>query len=169
MKQLNYEQADPRAQKFFHTVFVGTSCKGADSSGHKRSWDSDHEELAGTPCHAYDVSGRYCVFCGAHSLPIQGNLRRVCFKSLRNDSDYKITDWTCVCKEAMDWLEVAAEVKALEEKYELEKEKLLATRPKFNQQVSVDLVRKASEYQIKQLQDGWTCDFSSLGITLAER
>lgn len=29
MKQLTYEQADPRAQKFFQRVFVGTSVSGA--------------------------------------------------------------------------------------------------------------------------------------------
>lgn len=163
---LNYEQADERAKKFFDRVFVGTSVKGADSSGRKMSWNSSHEDLTPTLCHTA-LHASYCAYCGQTALPIQANLRQSSgFTPAAKE--YDVTGRCCICKDAMDEVANSYERRILEHKHKEELEALAKLAPTPSVVVKERLVHATVAHQLKQLKGGWTADFSSLGVKFGD-
>lgn len=121
------ENCDPRAHKFFHTVVVGQNF-GEDGTAYKTTWDNDHAEARPTPVFVIDHY-RYCQFCNEQALPLQPNIRH---------DDYGITGYACVCKDAMDWVDVEKALEDLADRYEKERLVIEAKRPRATEEAKLN-------------------------------
>lgn len=121
------EHADPRSYKFFHSYYVGV---GGNEEGGKMSThvDTRHEELKPTE----HYRGLWCAYCGHRVYSIQP-------RSL----GYDISGYFCVCKDAMDEIEISDKLRELKEKYREEKSKLEMSLPKKSVEVKRKLIDKA--------------------------
>lgn len=122
------EHADERAHKFYDRVYVGPNLHGADKHGYKMSWDSDHDDLKEVNV----LSECYCGWCGNRPMPIQ---------SLLWKGNYSVTGYTCVCKDAMDAVELQAQIEELEQLHTEQMEELRRKLPKHKDSVKVAILQ----------------------------
>lgn len=116
---LTLEEIDPRAHKFYQWAYHGRS--EACPSGSSYFWDNDHPELVATEVYKTPRYNPICVYCGETAKSIQAHIPRGC---------YDVTGHTCHCAGAMDEVEHAAQVEALQERHRLELAALKKQAPK---------------------------------------
>lgn len=88
-----FDYADPRAKKFVRYFHDG-----------EPYFENDHKDLIPTKTIAighYD----YCVYCSNQALSIQSNI----------PFSYEITGKTCICKGAMDEIEMKQKIKSIKD------------------------------------------------------
>jgi hypothetical protein len=107
------ENIDERAKKFFRYSYIGKNTAGANSEGCRYNWNSTHEDL--TPTRIYSVGGSlYCAYCNQKAYPIQAGLTNNYHPTTSN---YQPTGYTCVCKKAMDEVELSKRIEAANQDY----------------------------------------------------
>jgi len=112
------KHCDKRAEKFFNEAYIGTSenarKNGANEQGYCINWNSSHEDLIPTSSFRID-SDYYCVYCANKMYPIQDGLRRRGFGEYPSHQDYEVTGHACVCKHAMNEIEMNRKLNELKE------------------------------------------------------
>ena len=123
------DYADERSHKFFTLYYVGPS-NGEDGTAYKTMIDTRHEDLK--PSKNY--RGRCCAYCGQMVYAIQPD-----------HMGFEITGYFCVCKDAMDEVELNAAIEELEQKHSEELLQLKKKAPK----PSVKVKRRLIEHELK--------------------
>lgn len=156
------DYCDVRAEKYFHTCFVGSS-HGEKGTPYRTSWDSTSGALPTTMIKS-DYNRPLCAYCGNKGFPIQPFFTG----SFEADSDSSVTGYACVCKDAMDLLEIKDQIKALEKIQKEQMNDLVKTLPKVNNKVLRAVVsKKATEIEQEIMHNGETSpSLDSLGIFL---
>lgn len=130
MKNLE-EYVDERAYDYFSWGYTGKE------EGHKYHWNSQcgaKETMMVKAC-----SRLVCAYCGRRGFPLQPLIAK---------GDYHTYGYTCVCKDAMDSLEVVKKIQEiLDDAYELAKEMRSTQMPKINP----DVVKKALQDKTDRL------------------
>lgn len=119
------DYCDPRAEKYFHLNFVGSK-HGEDGSCYKYSWESTSGAKE-TKMIVFGYSDRVCAYCGNPGLPLQPLIER--------HRDYAVTGYTCVCKDAMDEIEIKEQLGQLKAKHRQEESLLEEKLPAVNKRV----------------------------------
>ncbi|QYC52606.1 hypothetical protein [Salmonella phage SSBI34] len=131
----NYpEYVDERAKGYFRIGYTGRN-------DYRYHWDSQcgaKETLmivdAGTPI---------CAYCGNRGLPLQPNIQY---------GDYDTVGHTCVCKDAMDSLEVEMKIQnVLDDAYEESQRIRRECMPKINPDVARKVLNNKTERLINGL------------------
>lgn len=118
---------------------------GYGRSGYAYRWNSTAIGL--TPTLTLSVGGsQFCAYCGKRALPIQQEIRDPC-----RSTHYVDVGHCCVCKEAMDELEIKDKILTLIEKQAGELKDLKATLPKINPAVAIGLLSLKTEEMIKRI------------------
>lgn len=118
------EFIDKRAKGFFQWVNDGRKCY--------YSWNSLSEGLVPTT-EVIISSTRYCVYCGEEMYPIQENC---------SEDNYPMKGHCCICKEALDEIDLNHEMKELLNKQENEREELKKKYPEPNYEKLLDIFIK---------------------------
>lgn len=123
------DYCDPRAEKYFHLNFVGSK-HGEDGSCYRYSWESTSGAKE-TKMIVFGYSDRVCAYCGNPGLPLQPLIERY--------RDYTVTGYTCVCKDAMDEIEIKEQLEQLKAKHHQEESLLEEKLPKVSKKVLKDV------------------------------
>lgn len=131
---------DPRAYKSFR--FDGRGKNGAEYS-----WDGTSEEAKETLTLTLEEISGYpiCAYCCRQALPIQKNLRRY--------DDYRTTGYGCVCKKAMDEVDVREKIKQEEEKHYKKIRSIQARGPVVNKRAVKLLIDRKTKDIHSQLNE----------------
>lgn len=98
-----------------------------------------------------------CAYCGNKGFPLQPHISR--------HDDYRITGYTCVCKDAMDSLDIEEQVEAMKVRHRKELEELLSKKPKENKDVVKAVARLAVNNLLEDIDKHNDKDaLSALGI-----
>ncbi len=126
------DYADERSYKYFTRGFVGSS-HGDDGSSYRMSWNSrcDAEPTKMIQGICYHP---VCAYCGNQGLPLQ--------PYIDTHRDYTITDYTCVCKSAMDEVDWRQQVAELENKHHEEMSALNQSQPKPDLSIVKNILKK---------------------------
>lgn len=131
------EHVDERAYGFFSSFCVG--------DGWVYEWNPTKPGLLPTKMlkdgDGYDSP--VCAYCGRLGLPIQ-------------DPNYNFKGHCCVCKDAMDELEIKGEKRKLQEKFEDILKGIDEALPKINGEVIELLIQKRRDDEIKGMQSGFS-------------
>lgn len=135
------DYCDPRAEKHYVNSFVGSK-HGDNGSMYGYRYDSTS---GGKPTKMVHTSryGRLCAYCGENGLPLQPFFKG----SFNPDSDDRVVGYMCVCKDAMDELEIEQAIKDLRAKQAQEMKNLEDTMPKPSNSV----LSKVMAYRLKVL------------------
>lgn len=145
----DYSYCDARASKYFR---LG-------------GWDSTSGAKA-TKMISVDGYSHVCAYCGNRGLPLQpyftGRLRLGC--------DTTVTGYTCVCKDAMDQLEIEEQVAQLKHKQQEELRLLLEKMPEVNKEVVSKIIKSKADELIKAAQRGnvHTRDMERFGLQIVK-
>lgn len=140
----DYEDyVDPRAYKFFR--FSGSS-----HSETLYSWDTQSGAKP-TKVLKSDTHMPVCAYCGRRGLPLQPNIAMY--------RDYDVTGHTCACKEAMDEIDMLAEIERVRSVADEAIAALKRNMPKINSEVVQKLMKADMDRKIERLQEdqerGW--------------
>lgn len=144
-KHANEDHVDERSWKFFSWMY------GAD--GNHKGWDSTKEGIRPTATIGANDTWRACAYCGRQALPIQK--RKYSHRTGRDE--YTTIGHCCVCKDAMDELEMADQMDIITKQYRAAIRKCRGAMPKTNPAVLIALIDKAHEEKKKNL-DFWIRD-----------
>lgn len=131
-------EVDERARDYFRY--------GSNGSELRFYWDS--ECGAPTSPMIIDRSTSYCVFCGERGLPLQPWIKKC--------KDYSITGYTCICKDALDYLDILKEEKDLRDKMFKEIKDIRGKAPSPNKEVIHRIVKKRAEAVLNNVMEGWS-------------
>lgn len=135
-KSKDEEHVDERAYPFFSTVY------GKD--GWVSDWDSTKPGLRVTKTVMIDNYGTpVCAYCGRVGLPIQD----------RSTLNFK--GHCCVCKDAMDEVEIKTEVKKIKEKFDNLLEEMYRSLPEPNEIVLQYVIERKAKQEIDSLAMGF--------------
>lgn len=132
------DHVDERAYKFFSSMY------GRD--GHHYGWNSTKEGIRQTAVLS-DKTTHICAYCGRMALPIQGE-RWDNFKECRVYFD---KGHCCVCKEAMDELEMMDQLKIIEDQFNNARNAVYQAMPKTNPELVNAFVDRKAEQLKKDL------------------
>lgn len=147
------DYCDPRAEKNFTRGLVGIS-HGDNGSAYRYSWDSQCGQKKTTM-----VDG-YCAYCGNRGLPLQPLIDIY--------RDFTVLGHTCICKDAMDELELKDAVNQVRIKAEKEIQALEDKMPKINPKVIKTLAEDKLKSSLKHIERGFCSEsiLNDLNITL---
>lgn len=132
MKNLE-EYVDERAYDYFRWGYTG-------KQGNQYSWDSQCSAKKTLMINEYYP---VCAYCGRRGLPLQPHIAQ---------GDYLTYGHTCVCKDAMDSLEVANKIQEiLDDAHELAKEMRRTQMPKVNPDVVRKVLQEKTDRLLKDL------------------
>lgn len=140
-KSRDEEHVDERAYPFFSYGYTG-------QPGHNYHWNSLTKGLQPTTVIGGDHAP-VCVYCGRLALPIQGETAGY---SRMGSPDYYNKGHCCVCKEAMDELEMVAQMAAIKDQLEKALIACRAAMPKRNPQVLLALMDRAAQEAKKDIE-----------------
>lgn len=123
------DYCDPRAEKHYVNSFVGSD-RGDNGSMYGYRYDSTS---GGKPTKMVHTSryGRVCAYCGHQGLPLQPYFKG----SFNPDSDDTVTGHMCICKDAMDELDINQAIRELKAKQAREMADLVNSAPKPSNKV----------------------------------
>lgn len=128
------DYCDERAEKYFERGFVGSS-SGENGTPYKYHWNSTSGAKE-TKMVVFGYQEHICAYCGNKGFPLQPRFKG----SFSRDSDSTVTGYACVCKDAMDEVEIKEKLQILKAKHHAE-EALLANRlPQVSKKVLKDVV-----------------------------
>lgn len=136
-KNRDEEHVDERAHKFFSYMYGGDGCS--------YRWDSTKEGIRPTSMLS-DGCTPICAYCGRYGLPIQGVHHNM---SRGGDREYYSKGNCCVCKEAMDEVEMLDQLKVIEDQFKKARAAVYKAMPKTNPGLLEGFVDKKME-QIKK-------------------
>lgn len=139
------EHVDERAKEFFSWQY--------GRNGSHKGWDSTKEGLRPTATLGGNNSWRACAYCGRQALPIQ--MKR--WVMMEDKYEYINKGHCCVCKDAMDELEMMEQVDIINRQFQKALSKCHSAMPKTNPAVLLALMDKAHEEKKKNL-DFWIKD-----------
>ncbi len=125
--------ADPRSHKFFTRGFVGSKA-GEEGTNYSTYWNS-HSETVPTTVYSLRSDAHVCAWCGNRPFPLQ-------------DAYLDVIGYICVCKDAMDEVELIAEYQALLKEQAQARQALKDKLPKPSQ-VVLDMVVDKTIAKIK--------------------
>lgn len=137
-KSRDEEHVDERAYGFFSSVY--------GSNGWVYDWNPTKPSLRPTKT-LKDEDGYgnpVCAYCGRLGLPIQ------------DPNNYNFKGHCCVCKDAMDELEIKEEKRKLQEKFNDILQGIDEALPKINGEVIELLIQKRRDDEIKAMQSGFS-------------
>lgn len=152
-ESLTDEHVDERASKFFSWGWAG-------SEGRSSFWNSRADNLVPTVTLSNKLNIPVCAYCGRQALPIQKRA---------SHEEYYTTGYCCVCKDAMDELEVKAKIKEVIEKMERVVEDLEKSAPKVSKDVLKKLLEEKNKRSLDLLErDHYPTDYlaEELGFSL---
>lgn len=139
------EHVDERAYKFFSYMY--------GRNGHHKGWDSTKEGLRPTATLGKGDRIRACAYCGRRALPIQKRQ----YSHRTGQDEYKSIGHCCVCKDAMDELDMVDQIEAITKQFNAALNKCKGAMPKTNPAVLIALMDKEHEEKKKSL-DFWIDD-----------
>lgn len=139
------EHVDERAYKFFSYMY--------GRNGHHKGWDSTKEGLRPTATLGKSDRMRACAYCGRRALPIQKKQ----YSHRTGQDEYKNIGHCCVCKEAMDELDMVDQIDIITRQFNAALSKCNQAMPKTNPAVLLALMDKELEEKKKSL-SFWTDD-----------
>lgn len=151
----NFEShVDERAKKFFKLGYSGPG----RSPYH---FDTQDEGLRDTRMitsrHCYPT----CAYCGHRAYSRQPDIKH---------GDYDVKGYTCVCKGAMDELEIRDEIQRVEEAAQQAVQELKKCLPRVNAEVVKKILDSKTKKALKSLEeeDRWMSftDVQDLGINI---
>lgn len=139
-RQGNQDDAhvDERAHRFYSW--------GGYSGGGGRGWDSTAEGLRPTTTLG-DNYTKVCAYCGRLALPIQ---KRV-WDNFKGCSDFVNKGHCCVCKDAMDELEMVDQMEEIKKKFNAALRDCQAAMPKTNPAIVDAFIDRKAEKLKKDL------------------
>lgn len=135
------DYCDERAEKYFRTGFVGSS-HGDNGTSYSTSWDST-KGAKETKMVVFGYQEHVCAYCGNKGLPLQPRFT----SSFDPRCDSTVTGYACVCKDAMDEVEVKEQLKAMRAKHHDEENLLEKKLPKVNRNV----LKRVADLRVKSL------------------
>lgn len=139
------EHVDERAHKFFSWMY--------GRNGQHKGWDSTKEGLRPTATLGKGDRMRACAYCGRRALPIQKKQ----YSHRTGLDEYKNIGHCCVCKEAMDELDMVDQIDIITKQFNAALSKCQQAMPKTNPAVLLALMDKELEEKKKSL-SFWTDD-----------
>jgi len=139
---LSLEGIDPRAHKFYNYCYHGRS--EACPSGSSYFWDNDHPDLVPTEVYNLPRYQPICAYCGATAKSIQAGIPR---------GNYDVTGHACDCSGALDEVEHAGKVEALQDRHDEEREELERLAPKLPGEVLDKVLAQAWETSLAGAKD----------------
>lgn len=130
------EHVDERAHDFFKLNY----CSG----GMKWCWDNFSKGARPTRIVSAGNS-QFCAYCGRQALPLQKSLR----DNYNYSEKYVVWGYTCVCKSAMDEVEIEGLIKEVQERANKEIRQLKNVLPKTNP----DILSEIIDRHIKKVKD----------------
>lgn len=134
------EHVDERAYKFFSYYTDGRR------GGYHHGWNSMVEGLRATTT-IDSGSLHVCAYCGRIALPIQKSE----YNHRRGEDEYISKGSCCVCKEAMDELEMIDQINVIKKQMEIAIGNCWAAMPATNPEVLLALVDRRAEETKKTL------------------
>ena len=132
------EHVDERAKGFFSWSY---------GRGNTRGWDSTKEGLRPTATIGSGDGFRACAYCGRQALPIQEKR----WDNFEERYEYVKKGHCCVCKDAMDELEMMDQVDIITKQFNAAISKCHQAMPKTNPDVLFALVDRQHEEKKKSL------------------
>lgn len=139
------DHVDERAQKFFSWMY--------SRNGQHKGWNSTEEGLRPTATLGKGDRMRACAYCGRRALPIQKKQ----YSHRTGQDEYKNIGHCCVCKEAMDELDMVDQIDIITRQFNAALSKCQQAMPKTNPAVLLALMDKELEEKKKSL-SFWTDD-----------
>lgn len=143
------EYCDERAAQFFRRGYVGNS-NGENGTPYSTHWDSTSGAKE-TKMILSASSRPNCAYCGNVGLPLQPYFRG----SFTQDSDATVTGYTCICKDAMDEVQIKEQLQAMRAKHHAEETLLANSLPKVNKKA----LKAVAEARMKKLKKQIDQDF----------
>ncbi|ARB11577.1 hypothetical protein CB7_103 [Pectobacterium phage vB_PatM_CB7] len=137
-KSRDEEHVDERAYKFFSYMY--------GREGHHYGWNSTKEGIRPTTVLS-DKSTHVCAYCGRMALPIQGER----WDHFKDSREYFSKGHCCVCKKAMDELEMMDQLKIIEDQFENARSAVYRAMPKTNPDIVAAFVDRKAEQVKKDL------------------
>jgi len=137
-KHRDEEHVDERARQFFQWGYSG--------DGNSYHWNSLAKGLKPTLTLESRL-GNYCGYCGRRALPIQGEKGDL----YSRDKKYFSKGHCCVCRDAMDELEIEHQKEQLIDKMNQALSQLNSVKPEVNHEVMTSLVQAEAEQKIKEI------------------
>lgn len=132
------EHVDERARSLFSWSY---GCRG------QAGWNSTKEGLRPTATLGAGDGLRACAYCGRQALPIQKRE----YSHLTGQDEYKKIGHCCVCKDAMDELDMVDQIDIITKQFNAALSKCHQAMPKTNPEVLFALVDKQHEEKKKSL------------------
>ena len=159
-RELLYNYADERAKHMISEGFVGN---GHGNYGilnqYSVSFDTSHPDAR--PTETVKIgSFHYCAYCSRPALSIQAGLanKKCGLGSGLHSSAYAVTGHTCVCKGAMDEVQMNNDIKELNDKLEQQKrdceneiQKLKMSHILSNPNTAEDLVQRIVSNKLSKM------------------
>lgn len=142
------DYCDKRAKKYFSRGFVGHS-HGEDGTGYRYSWDSSSG--ASPTKMITGIGNPRCAYCGNEGLPLQPYFTA----SFDPDCNTTITGYACICKDAMDQLEVEDKLDQMALRHASEVRELQQQLPNVNKIVLKKLLDEKVKRQKEEIDRGF--------------
>lgn len=152
------DYCDDRAKKHYVHSFVG-SRHGDNGSMYAYRYDS----TSGGKETKMIRTSRYrcvCAYCGEVGLPLQPFFKG----SFNPDSDSTVTGYMCVCKDAMDQLEIEESIRQLRIKQANDMKELERTLPKPSSEVLAKVMANRIKTLTEEIESGNFTELDRLGI-----
>jgi len=133
------EHVDERAYKFFSYMY--------GREGHHYGWNSTKEGIRATATIGSGSGFRACAYCGRQALPIQQKK----YNHRKDQDEYKSVGHCCVCKDAMDELDMMDQIDIITKQFKAAIGKCHQAMPKTNPEVLFALVDRQHEEKKKSL------------------
>lgn len=154
------DYCDDRAKKHYKNYFVGSD-HGDNGSMYGYRYDSASGGKATKMIHL----SRYrcvCAYCGEVGLPLQPFFKG----SFNQDSDTTVTGYMCVCKDAMDQLEIEESIRQLRAKQANDMKELESTLPKPAPEVLAKVMANRIKTLTEEIESGNFTEMDRLGINV---
>lgn len=134
------EHVDERAYKFFSWSY--------GRNGGQAGWNSTKEGLRPTATLGNPRGFRACAYCGRQALPIQ---KKKEYSHRTGQDEYKSVGHCCVCKEAMDELDMMDQIDLITKQFKAALSECHRAMPKTNPDILFALVDRQHEEKKKTL------------------
>lgn len=127
------DHVDERSYEFFMFDYQGKKTWNSQAEGAKPTLTIDARSSGGSIV---------CGYCGRKALPIQNHILRV-------------MGHCCVCKDAMDQLEIENEEEKVKEEMEKLLDKLREVKPKLNKEILKLTMQEVMKEEIRRMENGF--------------